>query len=147
MNQVYHGRCLCGAIRYEAKNLSPLMAHCHCSMCRKFHGAAFATFGEVAVEDFKWLQGESELQTYQAVNGTLRPFCRHCGSRLTFSPSSARLAFVEFALGTLDTPLDLRPDAHIFGGSKANWSCIADGLPQFEAGRGSASLTQSLSDI
>ncbi len=38
------------------------MAHCHCSMCRKFHGAAFSTYGEAKIENFKWLQGEGFLK-------------------------------------------------------------------------------------
>ena len=41
------GQCLCGSIQYEIDKVEPKMAHCHCSMCRKFHGAAFSTFAEV----------------------------------------------------------------------------------------------------
>ncbi len=29
---------------------------CHCSMCCKFHGAAFTIFGEVNAEDFRYQQ-------------------------------------------------------------------------------------------
>ena len=42
----YKGLCLCGSIKYAVDKIEPKMGHCHCSMCRKFHGAAFATFGE-----------------------------------------------------------------------------------------------------
>lgn len=142
MTKVYVGGCLCGAVRYEARSISPKMAHCHCSMCRKFHGAAFATFASVPQADFTWLQGELELQAYQAPNGTIRRFCRHCGSSLTFAPAQ-ETGFVEVTLGTLDTPLaDVLPDAHIYVGSKANWSVICDQLPQFSQGRDSERLDQ-----
>jgi hypothetical protein len=60
-----HGQCLCGAVKYEVDAIGPRMAHCHCSMCRKFHGAAFATFGEARAEDFRWLEGEHLLSSYQ----------------------------------------------------------------------------------
>jgi hypothetical protein len=41
MNQ---GRCLCGRVRYEIPGEIYSVVHCHCSMCRKHHGAAFATW-------------------------------------------------------------------------------------------------------
>jgi hypothetical protein len=37
------GTCLCSAIGWAAEGPFELMAHCHCSMCRKAHGASFAT--------------------------------------------------------------------------------------------------------
>lgn len=141
MTKTYQGGCLCGAVRYTAQSISPNMAHCHCSMCRKFHGAAFATFAAVPKEHFNWLQGESSLSTYQAPNGTQRQFCCQCGSSLTFAPAHDTGEFVEVTLGTLDTPLDtIVPDAHIYVGSKANWSVLCDGLPQFSEGRPSTRL-------
>ena len=37
------GGCLCGSIRYEIMAALKDAEHCHCSMCRKAHGAAFST--------------------------------------------------------------------------------------------------------
>lgn len=140
MAKTYVGGCLCGGVRYVATSIHPNMAHCHCSMCRKFHGAVFATFASVPEADFTWVQGEALLSTYHAPNGTKRQFCSHCGSSLTFAPSH-KTGFVEVALGTLETPLDeVLPDAHIYVDSKANWSVICDGLPQFSEGRSSKRL-------
>lgn len=137
MNGPFSGQCLCGEIRYEVDVIEPRMGHCHCSMCRKFHGAAFATLGEARAEHFRWTQGESLLSGYQAPNGTVRQFCRICGSSLTFAPSNDTGELVEFALGTLDSDIDRRPDAHIFVASKANWVEIEDELPCFVGGRDS----------
>ena len=136
----YRGQCLCGAVKYEVDEIGSKMAHCHCSMCRRFHGAAFATFGEAHKEDFRWLEGEELLKSYQADNGTVRRFCSVCGSSMTFAPANDTGELVEFALGTLCDPLELRPDAHIYVGSKANWYAIEDGMPQFEEGRDSKQL-------
>ena len=52
-NDAMRGTCLCGGIVYEVNALEPKMGHCHCSMCRKFHGAAFATYGEAKRENFR----------------------------------------------------------------------------------------------
>ena len=142
MSAPYTGECLCGSIKYEVTKIEPRMGHCHCSMCRKFHGAAYATLGEALAENFRWLKGESLLKTYLAPNGTRRKFCENCGSSLIFEPSGDNGRLVGFSLGTLDTELELRPDAHIFCDSAANWCEVNDDLPQFKAGRDSEPFTK-----
>jgi len=140
MNAPYKGQCLCGAVKYEVDEFSPRMAHCHCSMCRKFHGSAFATYGEARTSAFRWLQGEGDLQSYVAANETTRRFCRRCGSSLTFASKHHPDDVIEIALGTLDTNLDMSPDAHIYVGSKAGWTEIHDSLPQYHGDRRSRRL-------
>jgi hypothetical protein len=131
----YTGQCLCGSIKYEIDKIEKSTAHCHCSMCRKFHGAAFATFGAAKANYFKWLQGEDLLHTYIAPNDTERKFCKACGSSLIFVPSKDSGEFVLFTLGTLDSDIEHRPSAHIFVDSKASWYCITDESPQFKEER------------
>jgi len=131
----YKGQCLCGLISYEVDKIEAQMGHCHCSMCRKFHGAAFATFGEALSQNFRWISGEEYLKNYQAENGTIRQFCENCGSSLIFKPADDDGSLVEFTLGTLDSGLDLKPDAHIFVAFKADWVSINDDLPQYDEGR------------
>ena len=56
--------------------------------------------------------------------------CRLCGSLLYAVVREGRYAHV--TMGTLvDTP-SIRPDRHIFVGSKAAWFEITDNLPQFD---------------
>ncbi|MCW8944736.1 MAG: GFA family protein [Sedimenticola sp.] len=133
--ETYHGHCLCGAVKYEVDKIGEKMGHCHCTMCRRFHGAAFATFGEAHRDDFRWLEGEHLLKSYQAPNGTVRTFCSLCGSSMTFAPANDSGELIEFTLGTLDDEPDVKPDAHIFIGSKAGWYEITDQLPQYKEGR------------
>ena len=132
---IYTGSCLCGAVKYEVKKIEPHMAHCHCNMCRKFHGAAFASFGEAKPENFKWLQGKDKLVDYVASNQSTRRFCKTCGSSMTFQPSFDNGGLIEFTLGTLDTPILEKPDAHIFTDFKANWYDVKDDLPCHGNGR------------
>jgi len=136
----YRGSCLCGAVRFEVDAFAPHTGNCHCSMCRKFHGAAYATIAEARREHFRWLAGEDALKAYTADNATTRRFCRHCGSSLTFSSPRADPDLVEIALGCFDDDVPVRPDAHIFVGSGAAWARPDDGLPQYEAGRDSKRL-------
>jgi hypothetical protein len=106
-------------------------------MCRKFHGSAFATFGEAKKEHFRWTAGSEYLKTYQAPNNTKRQFCENCGSSLTFAASDASGDIVEFTLGTLECKIATKPDVHIFTNNKADWYEICDDLPQYTAGRDS----------
>jgi hypothetical protein len=133
--EMYKGQCLCGAIKYEVDEIRSQMGHCHCSMCRKFHGAAFSTFGEADIKDFRWVEGEKQLKSYIASNGSIRQFCENCGSSMTFAASKELSHLIEFSLGTLDDDIDVSSDAHIYVGSKANWVEICDELPQHQKAR------------
>ncbi len=133
----YQGQCLCGKIKYQIDAIEPKMGHCHCNMCRKFHGSAFATYGEAWRENFRWIEGEDQLSSYRANNGTVRQFCRNCGSSLTFAPKNDDGKLVEFAMGTLDSEIEQRPDVHIFTDYRAGWYDISDSLPRYKDDRSS----------
>jgi hypothetical protein len=129
------GSCLCGAIKYQVDKIEADMAHCHCSMCRKFHGAAYSTFGEALRDNFHWLQGEALLMSYTADNGSVRQFCKKCGSSMTFLASLKSTQVLEFSLGTMDQDIDQFPDAHVYVENKANWSDINDSLLHYQKHR------------
>ncbi|MET0986873.1 MAG: GFA family protein, partial [Steroidobacteraceae bacterium] len=74
------GACLCGAVRYEIDEPFGRMTHCHCSMCRKHHGTAFATFAAAPLTGFRWVAGQNEIVLYASSSHDVRSFCRHCGS-------------------------------------------------------------------
>jgi hypothetical protein len=99
-------------------------------MCRKSHGAAFATWLFVEPEHFRWTSGAELVAAYASSPGVERCFCTRCGS-----PLAARLHghVVEVTCATLDGEVGVRPREHIFVGSKASWHEITDDLPQFDA--------------
>ena len=123
------GSCLCGSIRYEIRGPLGPASHCHCSMCRKAHGAAFGTYARVQQGDFALLSGAEDIASYPSSPGIARTFCRKCGSTLQFIRESRLHAFA-LALGTLDDDPGIRPAMHIHVESKAPWFDIDDGLPQ-----------------
>ncbi|WP_167884396.1 hypothetical protein [Leptospira ilyithenensis] len=45
MDSNYSRSCLCGKIRYEFAKFKTNPSHCHCSICRKFHGATYGMDG------------------------------------------------------------------------------------------------------
>jgi len=123
------GACLCGAVRYEIDG--PLLdaGNCHCSMCRKAHGAAFATYAAVDPAKFHWTCGEQLVSFYASSPSFDRVFCGVCGSALGVA-EDGRIESVTF--GTIDGDPGIEPRSHIFVGAKAPWHDIIDALPQFE---------------
>jgi len=124
------GSCLCGGVRYEISGPLSYPLNCHCSMCRKAHGAAFRSRARVKADDFRWTQGAELLTYYESSPGNHRGFCRVCGSpllsRFDNDPRSYGLP-----LGALDDDPGIKPGFHVFVASKAPWYDITDELPQF----------------
>jgi hypothetical protein len=129
--EVHEGSCCCGRVKYRMQGPYGTFSHCHCTDCRKTHGAAFATYIGVERERFGFLKGESDISGHTTDAGTRRNFCRHCGSSLTCTVTSEPDT-IYVAAGTLDTPLRLKPEYHIFLRSKVPWIEIQDDLPQHQ---------------
>ena len=129
--EVHEGSCCCGRVTYRTQGPYGTFSHCHCTDCRKTHGAAFATYIGVESAGFRFDKGEGEVAGHTTETGTRRNFCRHCGSTLTCTVTSEP-DNVYVATGTLDTPLRLKPEYHIFIRSKVPWIEILDGLPQHQ---------------
>lgn len=123
------GGCLCGKVRYAIDG--PLLDadHCHCSMCRRQHGAAFATYADFDPDDFSWVSGADDVKLYETRTGAGWGFCRECGATLA-GTENGRVTSV--TLGTVDGDPGIRPQFHIFVGSGAPWHEITDDLPQFD---------------
>jgi hypothetical protein len=125
-----HGSCLCSGVRYEINGPVEDMTNCHCGMCRKASGAAFATSITVRGKDFRYTQGEELVATYRSSPELDRLFCRVCGSSFVVIGTETGDVFVE--AGTLDDDPGIRLDSHIFVGSKAPWHDILDDKPRFD---------------
>jgi len=121
------GGCLCGQVRYEIAGPLRNSSHCHCSMCRRQHGAAFATYAQFDPADFRWTSGEDQIKVFQPDAGWC--FCRECGSSLA---GTVKGKITSITLGTVEGDPGIEPECHIFAGSKAGWHEITDELPQFE---------------
>jgi len=121
------GSCLCRAIQFEADQVE-FFGHCHCSMCRKAHGAAFATFAGVPARAFRYVAGADHARLYESSPGSYRAFCPTCGSNTPIKSSESDTFYVPAGLFN-DDP-GARPVLHMFVASKAPWWEINDDLPQ-----------------
>ena len=124
-----HGSCLCGGVRFELAGAPQFINHCHCSMCRKVHGAAFGSFLHADGQGFRWLSGHPQIENFESSAGNFRAFCKVCGSNVPVLEEEG--THVIIPAGTLDDDPNVRPIVHIHTASKAPWFEIADALPQF----------------
>src|SRR5215510_4020315 len=126
-----HGSCLCGSVRYEISGPLSGALNCHCVTCRKAQGAAFRSRARVKAQDFQWVQGAECVTYFESSPGHYRGFCRICGSPV-LSKSGTDTSAYGLPLGVFDEDPGVRPQLHIFVGSKAPWYDITDNLPQFQ---------------
>lgn len=134
MTDTFQGSCLCGTVKYQISARPKALTHCHCSQCRKSHGAAFASYASVPREHLHLVQGGDSLQAYSssASASVLRQFCGRCGSSLFWSRRQGDYAeWISIALGTLDTAFTSDRQQHVEVSSKAPWHDIHDHWPQF----------------
>jgi hypothetical protein len=124
------GSCFCGTVRYEVSGPFNSMTSCHCSMCRKHHGSAFATYVSAPMDHFHWVSGEESVLQYRSSAQGTRNSCRVCGSPVPMTLPAYSLALLP--AGPLEGDLGITPQAHLFVGSKAPWYTISDDLPQHE---------------
>lgn len=120
-NSSVGGRCLCGAVRLRAALPPNWVAHCHCSMCRRAHGAGFVTWvgfprGAVKIE-----KGDDLLVRFRSSAKARRSFCSRCGSTLLFE-SENWPDETHVTLANLDSAEGLEPQAHAYWSSRAPWA-------------------------
>ncbi len=129
---MYLGKCLCGAIHISVVGKIKDIIHCHCSLCRKSTGSAFATNGFVNSAEFKVGSGSEKLKTFIFKPGRKRHFCTDCGCPV-FSSNDEDLSRVRVRLGLFDSDINEKPISHNFVTSKANWEDLDAKLPRYEA--------------
>ncbi len=122
------GQCLCGSVTWEISGTPMEAYHCHCSMCRKAHGAAFGTFYQMHSRDFAWTSGLDTLVDYASSPTLTRSFCGTCGSMVPDRNSDDDQIFVP--AGSHDDGPEVQ--CHIFVGSVAPWHDISDDLTKHQ---------------
>lgn len=131
------GGCHCGAVRYTITAPALDTHHCHCSVCRKVHGAIFVTLSTFPREALRFDKGEGNLGTYETSPNVRRHFCKTCGCQLTLDVVP-KPDIVLLATGTLDPGMHpghpKETYRHLYVESKVDWYDFDEKLPQVAGG-------------
>lgn len=114
------GHCLCGKVRFTARDVETHYHSCHCSMCRRWGGGPAMAVQCASIE----FEEDAGLGWYESSEWARRGFCKACGSSLFYhmKPSDSYIVWV----GSLDdqTPfgmageiyIDAKPAGYAFAG-------------------------------
>jgi len=128
MSTKHSGSCLCGAVRFEIAGDFAHFYLCHCQYCRKDTGSAHAANLFSSSATLRWLAGQDQVTRFNLPNTRHRHcFCATCGSALPDLQMDGTL--LKVPAGSLDTDVIMRPNAHIFVASKANWDEALENIP------------------
>ncbi|MBN9219313.1 MAG: GFA family protein [Mesorhizobium sp.] len=123
-DNIRHGGCLCGAVRFSVKGVPLRAGICHCQDCRRASGSAFNFFGIWERADFK---AAGNLREFRG-----RSFCPDCGSRI----ASLQDDEVEIMLGSLDfAPTDIIPAYELWICRREPWLMDLQWAQQFQYDR------------
>jgi hypothetical protein len=136
------GACFCGNVRFSVQFPTLFCGHCHCSICRRSHGAGFVTWFVVPREQLSFQSGESALVRFQSSDHGTRSFCGRCGSTL-FCESSNHPEVVDIVLANMAGAIDRTPEVHVYYDDRAHWVKVADNLPRLGGTTGLEPLRES----
>ncbi len=126
------GSCLCGDVAFVLHETPTKLTNCHCTRCQRSRGGAHATNVFVRAENLEWTRGSELVRTFKVPEAQLftTSFCATCGSLLP--ALFAGIKRYNVPLGSVDTPLNAKPQLHIYTQARAPWHTITDTLPQFD---------------
>ncbi|MCE5974916.1 GFA family protein [Sinirhodobacter sp. WL0062] len=129
------GQCLCGAVKFHIFGEFERFFLCHCARCRKDSGSAHSANLFSSTARIIWVSGEDNIKMFRLTGSRhVKSFCSDCGSALPVSKPEFGLLVVP--AGSLESRIEIRPNAHICCSSRTNWdndpASVAriDGLPR-----------------
>lgn len=133
--QTFHGHCSCGAVQYTIPNKIKNVVNCHCSICRKLTGGAFASYVIVDAADYRIEQGEESLAVYHKADSTAQKhFCKHCASPMfNTNPKYGDIKIIY--LGTFAEGYDFVPRMNTYCSTRLDWLEHPLDIPNWENGR------------
>lgn len=124
MSDVLTGRCLCGAVTFEARDVDRHAHACHCGMCRRWSGgpAISARAGDVQFE------GNDAIGVYKSSAWAERGFCKSCGTNLFYRMPEQGMTILW--LGTFDDVASFELAGEIYVDEKPGFYALAGDHPR-----------------
>lgn len=127
----YAGSCLCESVKFEIDGTFENFFLCHCKYCQKDTGSAHGANLFSTNSKLTWTTGHEMVTTFNLPSTRhYKSFCSNCGSALPNLQMDGKLLVVP--AGSLDSDIEIKPDAHIFASSRACWDSNLQNVKQFE---------------
>lgn len=125
------GSCQCGAVRFQVSGEFEAFFLCHCQRCRKDTGSAHASNLFSSKATLNWVSGHENIRTYRVPDTRhAKSFCVTCGAAVPSQQAGGALLVVP--AGSLDSAIDIRPNAHICYSSAAEWDDGLETIPKLD---------------
>lgn len=125
-----NAQCLCGKIAFEFEPTDGVAMNCYCSICRRAHGADYATQLLSKKSSLRFVRGQALLTEYSASPHGVRAFCSCCGARL-MNYAKKGGDYMSVALSAVTDDHAITPCANVQVASKAAWVEPDARLPSF----------------
>jgi len=132
MTKVVSGRCLCGAVRYDARPKRETAYYCHCRDCQIGSASAFTVAVYSDEKDFRVTSGALSTYSKTADSGRKldRMFCPKCGTALAWTGEGFP-GIVLVSLSSLDDPEAFKPVHEGWTDSAVSWCRISEIIQSF----------------
>lgn len=126
---IAHAQCLCGDLKIQVTLPSKWVAHCHCSLCRRAHGAAFVTWVGMEADRCTIDDPHARLCWFASSGEAERGFCTRCGATMLFR-SQRWPGELHITLAHFTGPVDRAPRLHYYWDDHVAWASVDphDGL-------------------
>lgn len=124
------GGCMCGAVRFEARDVPVALGICHCELCRRWTGSAL--LGVSIPEDRVTWTGQEHIRRYASTSFAERANCAVCGTPLFLRNTIEGTAWsgeYDIPVGLFDDPngfdltseiwIEDKPDSFAYAGAEA----------------------------
>ena len=123
-----HGGCLCGAVRYAVSGPVVKTTACHCSDCRRASGAPFVAWTFFRTGALTWTKGSPKVLVFADRE---RSFCGDCGTPLRFYDPAIPEWF-EMNTCTFDDPETHTPLDECWTEDQLTWAVSPTGIDSYE---------------
>ncbi len=127
----YSGSCLCGQVKFEIEGTFDSFFLCHCKFCQKDTGSAHGANLFSTKFQLNWATDKNKIKTFTLPSTRhTKSFCLECGSALPNLQMDGQLLVCP--AGSLDTDIEIHPNAHLFYSSRSCWDNDLQDIQKFE---------------
>jgi len=129
----YVAACGCAAIQLQLCAEPLTTFNCHCSLCRKMSGAAFATHVVFPKSALQVADPDGKLGSTPVGEHGRKHFCTLCGTPL-YGLHALHQGICLVSLGALDEAAQFAPQANVFCADRLPWVFDLAAIPAHDRG-------------